>query len=199
MDYKTLNLLYRFNKEFSHQRIRVKEISDTDCIMMTFVYDHPGCSQDDIVQTFRLDKTTVAKALSKLEERKLVTRLRGDIDRRKKALYLTDEGRYLEFRGGYVGILLQFHPHHTRTEIGFRTGTFHPLYRGDQSLDPGRDVLLHNLGRSPGPRERYRQGLPLPGTGLVGNIHPGDKCHTHHHQDEESQQYGKVGDLHFFR
>ena len=37
MDYKTLNLLYRFNKEFSHQRIRVKEISDTDCIMMTII------------------------------------------------------------------------------------------------------------------------------------------------------------------
>ena len=93
MDYQTLNLLFRCNKEFSHEKIRRQELSDTECMICSYIYSHENCSQDDVSVALKTDKTTVGKALMSLEKKNCVLRLQDAADKRVKRLSLTDTGR----------------------------------------------------------------------------------------------------------
>jgi len=93
MDYQTLNLLFRCNKEFSHEKIRKQELSDTECMICSYIYSHENCSQDDVSAALKTDKTTVGKALMSLENKACVVRTQDDADKRVKRLLLTGIGR----------------------------------------------------------------------------------------------------------
>ena len=93
MDYQILNLLFRCNKEFSHEKIRKQELSDTECMICSYIFSHDGCSQDDVSVSLKTDKTTVGKALASLENKACVVRIQDETDRRIKRLSLTDVGR----------------------------------------------------------------------------------------------------------
>ena len=92
MDYQTLNLLFRCNKEFSHVKIRMQELSDTECMICSYIYSHENCSQDDVSVALKTDKTTVGKALVSLEKKKCVMRNQDTADKRIKRLSLTADG-----------------------------------------------------------------------------------------------------------
>lgn len=93
MDYQVLNLLFRCNKEFSHERIRLQELSDTECMICSFICSHENCSQDDVAVALKTDKTTVGKALASLESKGCVARTQDPSDKRVKRLSLTGTGR----------------------------------------------------------------------------------------------------------
>ena len=93
MDYQILNLLFRCSKEFSHEKIRRQELSDTECMICSYIYSRENCSQDDVSAALKTDKTTVGKALASLESKKCVVRTQDEADRRIKRLVLTDFGR----------------------------------------------------------------------------------------------------------
>lgn len=92
MNFGTLNLIFRFNKEFSHERIRMKGLSDTEYMISTFICSHANCSQEEVATSLRMDKTTVGKALLTLEEKGIVVRTMADDDKRKKCLRITEKG-----------------------------------------------------------------------------------------------------------
>lgn len=87
-----MNLLLMYAKEYGHARIREAGISDTEHKICTFLYFHRDVYQDMIANTLMLDKTTVAKALSSLEARKLILRSQNPENRRKNILTITDAG-----------------------------------------------------------------------------------------------------------
>ena len=93
MEFQTLNLLFRCGKEFSHREIRAHDISDTECMICSYVYSHANCSQDEVAAALKTDKTTVGKALAALEGRGCVTRTQDAADKRVKRLALTNAGR----------------------------------------------------------------------------------------------------------
>ena len=93
MDYQILNLLFRCNKEFSHEKIRKQELSDTECMICSYIYSHENCSQDDVSVALKTDKTTVGKALASLEKKNCVVRTTDGADKRIKRLSLTENGR----------------------------------------------------------------------------------------------------------
>lgn len=93
MDFKTLNLLLRCSKEFSHEKIRVRDLSDTECMLCSYIFSNAGCSQDDAATALKIDKTTVGKALSTLEKKNFVERTQDSGDLRKKRLNITGAGR----------------------------------------------------------------------------------------------------------
>ena len=93
MDYQTLNLLFRCNKEFSHEKIRMQELSDTEFMICSYICSHENCSQDDVSVALKTDKTTVGKALASLESKACIVRTHDPDDRRFKRLSLTEAGR----------------------------------------------------------------------------------------------------------
>jgi len=92
MDYQTLNLLFKSGQDFGHKKIRNHGLSETECLICSYVYHNPGCFQDNVVQSLRMDKTTAARALMTLEEKQLVKRETNPLDRRKKILTVTETG-----------------------------------------------------------------------------------------------------------
>ena len=93
MEYQTLNLLFRCHKEFSHEKIRRQALSDTECMICSYIHSHPDCSQDDVSVALKTDKTTVGKALASLESKGCVVRIQDKADKRIKRLSLTDIGQ----------------------------------------------------------------------------------------------------------
>ena len=93
MDYQTINLLFRCSKEFSHKKIRMRQLSDTECMICSYIYSHESCSQDDVSVALKTDKTTVGKALTSLENKGCVVRKQDTEDKRVKRLSLTELGR----------------------------------------------------------------------------------------------------------
>jgi len=93
MDFQKINLLFRCNKEFSHEKIRKQELSDTECMICSYIYSHEHCSQDDVSAALKTDKTTIGKALASLENKNCVKRTQDETDKRIKRLLLTDIGR----------------------------------------------------------------------------------------------------------
>ena len=103
MDYQTLHLLFRCSKEFSHRRIRTQDMSDTECMICSYIYSHADCAQDDVAAALKMDKTTVAKALASLESKRCVERTQNPKDRRMKQLRVTKTG------SGRISDLLDLH------------------------------------------------------------------------------------------
>lgn len=102
MDFQTLNLLFRCSKEFNHEKIRLRELTETECMICSFLCRSTPCSQEEVVRALRADKTTIGKALQKLEARGYVSREEDPGDRRKKLLRLTELG--LAQTGDIMGI-----------------------------------------------------------------------------------------------
>ena len=92
MDFKTLNLLFRCSKEFSHKKIRLQDLSDTECMICSYVYGHPDCSQDEVAHELKMDKTTVGKALATLESKGCIRRKKNNADKRRNCLKVTEHG-----------------------------------------------------------------------------------------------------------
>ena len=57
-----------------------------------YIYDNPGCSQDDIVNMFCQSKGNIAKVLRKFEDTGYVERKTDPDNRRKYMLYTTEKG-----------------------------------------------------------------------------------------------------------
>ena len=109
MDYQKLNLLFRCNKEFNHAKIRMQNLSDTECMICSYIYSHENCSQDDVSVALKTDKTTVGKALASLEKKNCVVRTQDEADKRIKRLSLTEIGR------NKIAELLDIHNHWLRS------------------------------------------------------------------------------------
>ena len=105
MDYQKLNLLFRCNKEFSHKKIRKQDLSDTECMICSYIYSHENCSQDDVSIALKTDKTTIGKALASLEKKNCVARTQDKTDKRIKRLSLTEIGH------DKISELLDIHDH----------------------------------------------------------------------------------------
>ncbi|WP_405265400.1 MarR family winged helix-turn-helix transcriptional regulator [Methanobrevibacter sp.] len=66
-----------------------------DVRYIMFIYDNPGCSQDDLVNMFGQSKGNIAKTLRKLEDQGFIQRQVNPENRRKYMLNTTEKGRNL--------------------------------------------------------------------------------------------------------
>ena len=92
MNFQMLNLISQCGKEYGREQMHASGLNDTECKVASFVHFHRDCSQNDVVKAFRMDKSTVCKALKSMEERQLITRTKSEWDGRKDLLRTTPEG-----------------------------------------------------------------------------------------------------------
>jgi len=93
MFFENFHLLLRCGREYGHQKLRDGGFGDTAHMLCAYIYSHEGCSQDEVAQALRLDKTTVAKALQGLESSGRINRVQDRCDKRRHVLSVTGEGR----------------------------------------------------------------------------------------------------------
>ncbi|MEG0767658.1 MAG: MarR family transcriptional regulator, partial [Clostridia bacterium] len=87
------SILYRQTYLFFKRHMtEATAINGTDQIIALYVGDHPGVNQDNISSYFMINKTTVTKALDRLEKTGYITRSVRPQNRRENAINLTPYG-----------------------------------------------------------------------------------------------------------
>ena len=89
---RDISVLYRRAQLYICGRLKQFGLVGEDHKMLLFICDHDGLSQDQIVFYTKLDKGTVARSMTRLEELGYIARHSDPSDKRKNAVYPTEEG-----------------------------------------------------------------------------------------------------------
>jgi DNA-binding MarR family transcriptional regulator len=76
-----------FMETFSELELTQKQVS-----VLWLVSDNPGVAQTDLAQRLRMDRATTMGIVNRLSARGYLRRGPSPVDRRRKTLFLTDEG-----------------------------------------------------------------------------------------------------------
>ena len=86
-----ISILDRLMKMYYDRGLAEFEIGWGQQFYVEYIYDHPGASQQEMVECFRVDKATLTKSIKKLAEIGYVRETGDEKDRRVKRLYLTEK------------------------------------------------------------------------------------------------------------
>lgn len=91
----------RLGIAYAKERVNDPELSTVQYKVCITIYNRPGLSQDAVSRELGMDKSSIAKLISKLMNDDVVCRTTNPKDRREYQLYLTDKGQKLteEFVG----------------------------------------------------------------------------------------------------
>lgn len=90
---KSISVLYRLEHSFCNQRFQQYSISSGHFAFLLVLFGQEGISQETLSKELNIDKTTTARALSKLEEAGYIIRRHDPADRRVHQIFLTDKAR----------------------------------------------------------------------------------------------------------
>lgn len=93
---KYISQLYRKGGTQISKEISTFGIGQGQLMFLTQLYKQDGISQEELTEILRIDKGTTARAIKKLEEENLVTRIKDEQDRRAYKVYLTDKAKSIE-------------------------------------------------------------------------------------------------------
>lgn len=93
---KYISQLYRKGGTQISKEISTFGIGQGQLMFLTQLYKQDGISQEELTEILRIDKGTTARAIKKLEDENLVTRIKDEHDRRAYKVYLTDKAKFIE-------------------------------------------------------------------------------------------------------
>lgn len=86
-----ISILDRLMRMYYDRGLTEFEIGWGQQFYVEYLYDHPGASQQEMVECIRVDKATLTKSIKKLVEIGYVRESYDERDRRVKCLYLTQK------------------------------------------------------------------------------------------------------------
>lgn len=86
-----ISILDRLMKMYYDHGLKESEIGWGQQFYVEYIYDHPGASQQEMVECIRVDKATLTKSIKKLVEIGYVREACDEKDRRIKRLFLTEQ------------------------------------------------------------------------------------------------------------
>lgn len=102
-----LSILTRLSRIFCERKLNDMNIGFTEQSILQFLSDQDNVNQETIVKHFMLDKGSIAKTLSKLEEKALIHRADNPNNKREKLITITELGR--EYSSTYQNELHELH------------------------------------------------------------------------------------------
>lgn len=88
-----LSILTRFSRIFCERKLNDMNIGFTEQSILKFLSDQDNVNQEMIAKHFMLDKGSIAKTLSKLEEKALINRTDNPNNKREKLITITELGK----------------------------------------------------------------------------------------------------------
>jgi DNA-binding MarR family transcriptional regulator len=88
-----ISILYRYRKCYVNRRLEPYGIAGGQYIFLLTLNGHDGMSQEQVSDYLKMDKTTTAKAIKKLEENGYVERNTNSEDKRAYNVFLTQKAR----------------------------------------------------------------------------------------------------------
>ncbi len=90
---KYTSILYRYNQIYINHQLKPYRIGSGQYFFLIAIHKHDGINQKELTKIMNIDKATTAKALKKLEENNMVTRLKDESDKRYYNIHLTEKGK----------------------------------------------------------------------------------------------------------
>jgi len=84
-------ILHRYRKSYVNKQLEAYGFSGGQFIILLTISKHDGSSQEEISQLLKIDKTTAAKSIKKLEINGYVLRKKDPTDGRAYNVYLTQK------------------------------------------------------------------------------------------------------------
>lgn len=88
---KFISVLYRYRKAFANKMLEPYGIAGCQYLFLLTLFKNNGASQEKISELLKIDKTTTAKAIKKLEDNGFVIRDIDSDDKRAYKVYLTQK------------------------------------------------------------------------------------------------------------
>lgn len=86
-----ISVLYRYGQSYINKKLEPYNIGSGQYIFLFALYEHDGVSQEELSDHLRIDKTTTAKAIKRLEEEGYVTRSIDSNDKRAYKVFVTQK------------------------------------------------------------------------------------------------------------
>ena len=95
---EAMNKLHRINRKlFTAHGPREEELIGRGQInILKAIIHHENISQEELAKKLNLDKTTIAKAVKRLEDKEFITRIKNQDDQRKKELIATKKAMAID-------------------------------------------------------------------------------------------------------
>lgn len=91
--FKTISILYRKSHIWLNNGCAQYSLTAAQAVVILIVCDYDGLTQDEITKRLALDKSVIAKTVTKLEERGFLIRTVNAKDKRTYDIRPTDEAR----------------------------------------------------------------------------------------------------------
>jgi len=93
---KQINILVRQFNLYLNRELSELNVSATEILYLASLYKEDGLTQDDLASEYVVDKAAVARTVSKMEDKGLITRKDNPKNRRQKQLFLTEKARKIK-------------------------------------------------------------------------------------------------------
>ncbi|MBM7617541.1 DNA-binding MarR family transcriptional regulator [Weissella uvarum] len=90
---KAIGHIYRSLESISNQEFKTMGLANNLYAYLVRIDENPGIIADDLARELRTDKTTVSRGIKKLVERGLVYTVYEENDKKRKHLYVTEQGQ----------------------------------------------------------------------------------------------------------
>ena len=91
-----ISLIHRKGKCFITKEMSKYGIGSGQIMFLIQLYRKDGISQEELSENLHIDKGTTCRAIKKLEEQGLLTRVKDEKDKRAYKLYLTEKSKDME-------------------------------------------------------------------------------------------------------
>lgn len=90
---KWISVLYRYRKSYASKMLEPYGIVGCQYLFLMTLFKQDGASQEKISDNLKIDKTTTAKAIKKLEDNGYVKRVVDSADKRAYKVFLTQKAQ----------------------------------------------------------------------------------------------------------
>lgn len=88
---KSVIVLFRQLNLFLNRELETEKLSSADVLYLAMLYEKDGRTQDEMAETYAVDRAATTRSMQGLERKGLVRREMDENDRRVRRVYLTEK------------------------------------------------------------------------------------------------------------
>ena len=89
---RSIGVIARSLDSISNIEFKKYDLTKGQYIYLARIYEHPGIIQEKVAEMIKVDRTTAARAIKKLETNEFIVRKQSEDNKKEKKLYVTKKG-----------------------------------------------------------------------------------------------------------
>lgn len=90
-----MSLIVRHCRTFSERKLKEYDLTFGEQVIIMYLASHENVNQDTISKTYQIDKSIIAKTLSKLEQKEVIIKKQNPANKRENLISLSQSADYI--------------------------------------------------------------------------------------------------------